>query len=307
MQVVRLNDHAIEDNVVAAIGFFDGVHLAHQTLLETVVDYGNRHQLKKAVISFDVHPKTVLFDIEYQYITPINHKIEKFKNFDIDIIYIIEFTKDIASMAPNVFIQKYLSPLNTLICGFDFRFGARASGTPELLKATPYFKTIIISEQTHDGYKIGSTHIRDLIQSGHVDQVHATLGTFYSIRGTVVQGQQKGRLLGYPTANIDTTDYLIPKQGVYASLTKVKNQWYESVSSVGYNPTLNCKAALSVESHIFNFDQMIYGEVIETMFIKRLRDELKFDTIESLIAKIDSDSIEAKTILKKHCFDLQSL
>ncbi len=307
MEVITLNGQAITPNVIAAIGFFDGVHLAHQILLKTVVDLGNKNNLKKAVISFDVHPKTVLFGLDYQYITPLERKIEKFKQFDIDVIYIIEFTKEKAQMLPEVFIDTYLKNIHTLVCGFDFRYGARASGTPELLKEKAPFETIVIHEQTYEGYKIGSTHIRDLIQSGLVDEVNSTLGTYYSIRGEVVQGQQKGRLLGYPTANIDTNDYLIPKQGVYASLTKVKGQWYYSVSSVGYNPTLNCKAALSVESHIFDFDQIIYGEIIETMFIQRLRDEAKFNSIESLIAKIDEDSIEAKSIFKKYGFDLQSI
>ena len=123
------------------------------------------------------------------------------------------------------------------------------------------------------------------------------MGDYYSVQGVVIHGAKKGRTIGYPTANMNTLDYLIPKNGVYATLTKVDGVWYQSMSSVGHNPTLNCMVEVSVESHIFDFDQDLYGKNIELKFIKRLRDELKFDSVEALIAQIDQDQIDSLKIL----------
>jgi riboflavin kinase/FMN adenylyltransferase len=298
MEIIRLNGIKITPNVVAAIGFFDGVHLAHKELINKTIDIANSKNLKKAVITFDVHPKSVLFDLEYYYITPLKRKVEIFKEFDLDYVYIIEFTKEKASMKPHQFIDEYLSGINTIVCGFDFKFGVRGSGHVETLQTHPEFETVVVNEITYDGYKVGSTHIRDLINSGYVDQVVDVLGDYYSLTGEVMHGAKKGRMIGYPTANINTNEYLIPKKGVYATLTRVGDKWYQSMSSIGHNPTLNCQVNLSVESNLFDFDEEIYGEIIELKFIKRLRDELKFDSVEALIAKIDQDKVDTLKVLK---------
>ncbi|MFH5881463.1 bifunctional riboflavin kinase/FAD synthetase [Liberiplasma polymorphum] len=298
MEIIKLNGIKIAPNTVAAIGFFDGVHLAHKTLIETMKNHAKEHALKTAIITFDIHPKSVLFDLDYTYITPIERKIEKIATLGVDYLYLIEFSKDKAKLSPEAFIDTYLNGLHTLVCGFDFKFGVRASGTVETLKNHKEFNTIVVGELTYEGYKIGSTHIRDLILSGQVNHVLETLGDYYSVRGEVIHGEKKGRAIGYPTANIDTGDYLIPKKGVYATKTKVNDIWYPSMSSIGHNPTLNCKTDLSVESYLFDFDRQIYGEIIEIKFIKRLRDEIKFNSVEALIDQIKQDEIETLNILK---------
>ncbi len=299
MEIIKLNGVKIKPNTVSAIGFFDGVHLAHKKLIDETILYGNKHNLNKAVITFDVHPKSVLFGLDYFYITPLSRKIEIFKQYDLDYIYIIEFTKEKASLQPHEFIDYYLQGINTIVCGFDFKFGVRGSGSVMTFKDHPQIKTIVVDEITYDGYKVGSTHIRDLINSGLVDQIEEVMGDYYSIKGEVIHGAKKGRTIGYPTANIDTNDYLVPKTGVYVTMTKVDGIWYKSMSSVGHNPTLNCMTEVSVESHIFNFDEEIYGKIIELKFIKRLRDELKFNSVEALITQIDQDGIESLEILNK--------
>jgi len=297
MELIRLNGIKIEPNTVAAIGFFDGVHLAHKELLKKTIEIGNQKNLKKAVITFDVHPKSVLFGLDYYYITPLKRKIELIKEFDIDYLYIIEFNKDKAQLKPHEFINFYLKGLNTIVCGFDFKFGVRGSGNVKTLQEHKEFATEVVSEITFDGYKVGSTHIRDLINSGLVDQIKEVMGDYYSVQGEVIHGAKKGRTIGYPTANMNTKDYLIPKNGVYATLTKVNGVWHHSMSSVGHNPTMNCMVEVSVESHIINFDEDLYGKIIELKFIKRLRDELKFDSVETLIAQIDQDQIDSLQIL----------
>ena len=298
MEVIKLNGNRVHSNSVCAIGFFDGVHTAHKELIEETIKIGNKKGLEKGVITFDVHPKSVLFDLDYKYLTPIERKIEIFKEYDLDYIYIIVFDKQKASLHPQEFIDFYLAGIDTIVCGFDFKFGVRGSGRVQTLIDNDSFETVVVDEVTYDGYKVGSTHIRDLILSGQVDKVEDVLGDFYSIKGEVIHGEKKGRMIGYPTANIDTNEYLIPKTGVYVTMTKVGDVWYKSMSSVGHNPTLNCRVDVSVESHIFDFDQEIYGEVIEMKFIKRLRDELKFTNVEDLIRKIDQDKIDSLEVLK---------
>ncbi len=300
MKVIILNDTFIDHDTVAAIGFFDGVHLAHKELIKKTVEIGNEKHFKKAVITFDVHPKSILFDLDYYYLTPLQEKIKHFNQFDLDFIYIIEFSKAEASLTPQQFINKYLKNIDTIVCGFDFKFGVRGSGNVKTLLTDNRFKTVVVKEVTYEGYKVGSTHIRDLIRSGQVDKVKAVLGDYYSISGEVIHGAKKGRMLGYPTANIETNGYFLPRRGVYITLTKVNNSWHHSMTSIGHNPTLNCRIDLSVEAYIFDFNQEIYGQTIEIKFIKRLRDEIKFTSIEALIKEIDNDKANTITYFKNN-------
>ncbi len=298
MKIIKLNGNLVTHNTVAAIGFFDGVHLAHKELIKKTIKIANKKGFAKAVITFDIHPKSILFDLDYFYLTPLDRKIKLFKQFDLDFIYIIEFSKEKALLTPNEFIDLYLKNIDTIICGFDFKFGVRGSGNVKTLLQDKRFNTIVVEEVTYEGYKVGSTHIRDLIRSGQVDRVKEVLGDYYSITGEVIHGAKKGMMIGYPTANISTNGFFIPKRGVYVTLTKVSGKWYESMTSVGHNPTLNCRIDLSVESNIFDFDKNIYGDIIEIKFIKRLRDEIKFDTIEALIEEIDKDKIKTINVFK---------
>jgi len=163
MEIIKLNGIKIADDTVAAIGFFDGVHLAHKKLINKTIEIGNEKGLKKAIITFDVHPKSILFDLDYFYLTPLKRKIEIFKEFDLDYIYVIEFSKEKASMTPIDFVNFYFSNINTVVCGFDFKFGVRGSGNVKTLLQDDRFETIVVKEVTFEGYKVGSTHIRDLI------------------------------------------------------------------------------------------------------------------------------------------------
>lgn len=300
MNVTYLSEESIFEDTVLAVGFFDGIHLAHQRLIEETIKIGKKLGKKTALLTFDVHPKTVLFDLEYQYLTPLPTKIKKLKKFALDDLYILRFTKKLASMDPHEFMERYISNAHTIVCGFDFKFGIRGSGNVDMLKASDAFETVVVEEITYHGFKVGSTHIRDLLHAGRVDEVEEILGHPYEITGQVIHGAKKGRMIGYPTANIDTSDYLIPRKGVYATKTLVDGVWYDSMSSIGHNPTLNCRSDLSVESNLFSFNQDIYGKEITTVFIKRLRDEIKFDQVDDLITQIDQDKKDTMEILKMH-------
>jgi riboflavin kinase/FMN adenylyltransferase len=300
MNVTYLSEESIFEDTVLAVGFFDGIHLAHQSLIKEAIAIGKKLGKKTALLTFDVHPKTVLFDLDYQYLTPLPAKIKKLKMFDLDDLYILRFTKKLASMDPKDFIETYIKNAHTIVCGFDFKFGIRGSGNVDMLKASKDFETIVVDEITYHGFKVGSTHIRDLLHAGRVDEVEEILGHPYEITGQVIHGAKKGRMIGYPTANIDTSNYLIPRKGVYATKTLVDGVWYDSMSSIGHNPTLNCRSDLSVESNLFDFNQDIYGKEITTVFIKRLRDEIKFDSIDDLVHQIDQDKKDTIEILKLH-------
>ena len=171
MKTIRLNGVTIKPNTVAAIGFFDGVHLAHRELIQTTIEIAKKKHLPKAIITFDVHPKSVLFGLDYQYITPLERKLAIFQEFDVDVVYLIEFDTHKAKLKPHEFINQYLTGIDTLVCGFDFKFGVRGSGSVRTLLEHDEFETVVVQEITYDGYKVGSTHIRDLINSGLVDQI----------------------------------------------------------------------------------------------------------------------------------------
>lgn len=299
MNVTYLNNGTIKNDTVAAIGFFDGVHKAHQVLIETTINKARARGLKTALITFDKHPKHVLFDIDYYYITPLSRKLELFKAYDIDDVYVIDFDKTKASLDPRVFIDTYLSNLRMLVCGFDFTFGHQARGGVSLLKTYAPFETVVVGEQTLSGFKIGSSHIRDLIRGGHVDEIPELMGDYYRIKGEVIEGAKKGRTINYPTANIDCGEYMIPKRGVYATMTRADGVWYRSVSSVGFNPTLSGHDYISVESYLFDFNASIYGKEIEIVFIQRLRNEVKFESKEALITQIDQDARDALEVLSR--------
>lgn len=298
MEIIRLNGNAIKPKTIAAIGFFDGVHRAHHRLLESMKTIAKTRGLHTAVITFDVHPRSVLLDVDYRYITPLEHKIECIRNHDIETLYLIAFDEQKATTPPQAFIETYLNHFEVIVCGFDFRFGNKANGTVSTLKEHGQFESYVVEEMTHDGEKIGSTQIRKRILEGRVDTLKPMLGEYYSIRGPVIHGEKQGKKIGYPTANIDTGEYLVPKTGVYAALTRVDDIWHESMASIGFNPTLNKANRLSVESYIFDFDQNIYGKTIEIRFVKWLRNEMAFDSPEALIKQIGRDAIATKKLFK---------
>lgn len=298
MATYSLTKHQLDKTMVAAIGFFDGVHIAHQALFVETFKTAKQYQKKPVIITFDKHPQSVIFDLDFKYITPLSKKSEILHQMGFEDVYVIAFDKTIAQLKPEDFIESYLKDLYALVCGFDFKFGVGGQGTVLDLKKHQTFETIVIEEKRISEQKIGSSLIRDLLRAGQVEAATVLLGRYYSVSGEVISGEQKGRLIGYPTANIETLDYIIPKKGVYATQTKLDGIVYDSMTSIGHNPTLNTRHALSVETYIFDFNEMIYGEHIETYFVKRLRDEIKFDSVSALIKQIDQDALDTKSVLK---------
>ena len=278
----------LPDPVCAAIGNFDGVHLGHQKLIYEC----KRHGYKSAVLTFYPHPSVFLKKIpNYPLITPLEIKTDIISRFGVDYLIVIEFTEEFSQMSKEEFMQK-LKFLNikSVVCGYDFTFGRRAEGNiSDLAKEFEFYE---VKKFVFDDVRVSSTYIRELLSSGDVFKAKRLLGRPYSMRGRVKFGNQQGRLIGFPTANIDYKNYFVPKTGVYFVNVKIDNVLYLGMANIGHNPTFNFKENIELEVHIFNFDDDIYDNQVEVIFINRIRDEKRFNNKDELINQLKKDRNE---------------
>ena len=288
MEIINIKNKEIpliNEPLCAAIGNFDGVHLGHQKLIEEA----KKHDLKSAVLTFYPHPSIFLKNIkEYRLLTPLEHKASILNTLGIDYLIIIDFNEDIANLSKDEFIEimKMLN-IKACVCGHDFSFGAKALGTPfDLLK---HFDTYIIPKYVIDNVRVSTSYIKELLDDTNVSKVSELLGRNYSIKGKVVTGSKKGRQIGFPTANIDYSNYYLPKNGVYFVKVNINNQNYYGMCNIGNNPTFNFSASERLEVHIFDINSDLYGKNIELYFIKNIRNEKKFTSKEELMEQLNLD------------------
>ncbi|MED3660445.1 riboflavin biosynthesis protein RibF [Ureibacillus sp. FSL K6-8385] len=291
-----------------AVGFFDGVHKGHQVVIKTAMEKARELNVKSAVMTFDPHPSIVLGNSNEKifYITPLPLKLEILEEMGVDTTFVVQFTSDFAKLSPEEFIQYFIRDLNIkhVTAGFDFSFGAFGKGNMELMKKLSRgdFGVTVVDKQIEDGEKISSTRIRKCLREGDMETVHQLLGRPYQVPGIVVQGDKRGRTIGFPTANIQSKEgCFIPKVGVYAVKVLVQNQLYNGICNVGFKPTFKNpeEKQLTIEVHILDFQKNIYGEEVKVYWYKRLRDEQKFDGIESLKAQITRDKEQAIEFFSK--------
>jgi riboflavin kinase/FMN adenylyltransferase len=306
----EMNSNLTLKSSVVTIGNFDGVHLGHQQLIDNVVREAQYLGAPAVVVTFDPHPLKVLalhsskvnsverlFDLRDQQ--------EQFEARGINIVIIEPFTLDFAMVTAEEFLDqfiiKHLNP-KTLVVGHDFTFGARRQGTLGFLEeycAKKSIKLIIIPPFHLKDIIVSSTKIREALASGLVEYANELLGRNYYLRGHVQKGFQRGRLIGVPTANIHPDVEFMPRKGVYVTLTKFAGQTHRSITNIGVNPTFHegdlSQCPLKIESHIFNFDEHIYGIEVEVILLHFLRDEQKFSGIEPLVAQIKSDLLAAES------------
>ena len=206
---------------------------------------------------------------------------------------ILTFNEELASLRAIDFIERYLVKMKVehVSTGFDFRFGKKGEGSVELLRQYPEkFSLNVTDKKEIEGEKIGATEIKSYLAVGNIEKANEMLGRPYTLCGTVISGQQKGRQIGFPTANVATTEaYIIPKNGVYAVRVWVKGQSYAGMCNIGHNPTFNFIDNVSVEVHILDFNQDIYGQEMKVEFYHRLRDEERFSSIEALMTQLNHD------------------
>lgn len=293
-----------EDHLTACIGFFDGLHLGHQALINETIRIAKETHTKSCLITFSPDPWTVLNNKSHvNHLTPIKDKVRIAESLGLDYYVTINFTKETSQLTPQDFIEKILIPINVdhLVCGADFRFGHKGAGDVTYLKskAAYFFQTHVLEINKEHDIKIGTTQIVQAILKGDMELANAMLGRDYHICGFVVHGAKQGRRIGFPTANLEVVDeYVIPEGGIYAGYAYVDGVRYQAAVNIGYNPTFNTNSHITIESHILDFNEEIYGKNIKQTFIKRLRPELKFDSVEELIEQMEKDVLEVRDILR---------
>lgn len=308
MKVIRLDyPHSYTSSdfppLVMALGFFDGVHLGHQKVINQAKEMASLHNQKSAVMTFDPHPSVVLGKSQerVQYITPVEDKIKLMEDLNVDYLFIVHFTKEFSQLLPEEFVKNYLVHLHVkhAVAGFDFTYGKFGKGNMTTLPihSEGFFDVTVVPKLEKNNQKISSTSIRQSIQTGEIVKANQLLGRYFTTKGTVIHGKKRGRTIGYPTANISTDrDYFLPQIGIYIVKVFVNNIWKQGVCSVGYNPTFHNPEGkqLSLEVYLLDFEQEIYGELVTIEWHKRIRDEKKFNGIEQLKAEIQNDVEKTK-------------
>ncbi|WP_375180197.1 riboflavin biosynthesis protein RibF [Enterococcus rotai] len=302
MQIIPIRhpytaDQIPTDEVVMVLGFFDGVHRGHQKVIETGKKLAQEKGLKLAVMTFNQHPSIVFQKVlpeNMKYLNSLEQKERLMEKQGVDILYVIEFTSAFAHLAPQEFVDQYIVGLHAKVAvsGFDYTYGpkdiADVAHLPGYAKGR--FEIATVSKEELAGEKISSTRIRDLMEQGKMEEVTELLGYVYETDGTVVHGDARGRLLGFPTANIKVKSTVrLPRIGVYAVKIQIGDNWHIGMGSIGHNDTFGDGRDLTVEVYILNFHQDIYGEQVTVRWNHYLRDQVKFDGAESLIVQLKQD------------------
>lgn len=287
-------DILTSDNYIA-LGSFDGLHLGHLSLIHKVHEEAQKNGGRSIVYTFKNHPRALLNkDDAPKLLMDNNEKAEFLEKCGVDILYFQEFNKEFMEMTPKEFIEFLINRFNIkgLIVGFNYKFGYKNMGDTELLKELQKeynFKLFIMEPCKYDGKVISSTRIRNSVEDGKIYEAYKMLGHPFRLSGEVMHGRKIGRTIGFPTANLKyDKNFILPAVGVYYTNVKVNNSMYKGITSVGNNPTVEGKT-LTIETYILDFNKDIYGENIEVFFIKKIRNEKKFNGVEQLKNQLEKD------------------
>lgn len=291
---------------VITIGKFDGIHKGHEVLINKTIEYSKKEKLTSIVFTFKNSPVSYFSNIITREIITEVEKMNKLKSLGVDVVIDIPFDEHMANISAEDFVKKILiDKLNVkkLIIGHDFAFARNREGNPSVLKilGKKYgFIVDIVQPVVVNKVRVSSTHVKDLIYAGRVEEIKSYLGRNYTIEGKVIHAKQIGRTIGFPTANLKLEENLIiPKRGIYATKVYIGDKVYVGATNVGYNPTVNGEK-MSVETNILQFDKDIYGKTIKLEFLERIRDEKKFKDLNELKIqlKMDTNYIYKKYICK---------
>lgn len=296
MELINFEEYLKKYNypLVATIGSFDGIHLGHQELIKNTVLLSDKKNYKSAVITFNPHPQTVINKTNHLNISTIVDKFEMIEKFNVDFLIIIKFDEKFSKISKQDFVNEYLLKINTkeVILGEDFKFGYKGEGkAPEIaLLSNNLIKVTIIDIIKLNNEKIGSTKIINLLSEGKIELVNSLLGYNYYFCGTVIKGQQIGRKIGFPTANIKNDDVKkMLKTGVYGVMVHFKNKAFLGMMNIGHNPTCNFTDDLSIEINLFDVDENLYDQTLKIEIFCYIRDELKFKNVDELINQLTND------------------
>ena len=289
---------------VVTIGNFDGVHLGHQLLFSEVLIRARRSGGTAVAVTFDPHPLKVLRPEGIRLISSIEQKSELIRLAGMDALVIIPFDRRFAEMSATDFVNDILCRslgVQELVIGYDYALGRGREGTIDFLQQQGKergFPVTVVEAHYEDGLPVSSTRIRQLVMEGRMEEVRRLLGRCYHIRGEVQRGRQRGRGLGFPTANLHLTEEdLCPKKGVYVTQVICGGKMYGSISNIGYNPTFGANE-LVAETHIFDFNDDIYGHPIRLNLLRHLRSEMKFNSADELAEQIRKDVAIARHVLE---------
>jgi len=285
---------------VLTLGVFDGLHLGHQKIMQTVVERAGALSAAPTVLTFDPHPRAVLHpESAPPLLQTLDQRLAAFEVLGIEQVIVIPFSLAFAAIAAEEFLREIVCDrlhAREVYLGRGFAFGKDRAGNIELLRkisAELGFFADEVPEVRLRGERISSSKIRELLTRGRVNSARRMLGRPYGVEGRIIRGDRRGHTIGFPTANLQPQNRVIPHTGVYVTAALIGDTWRRSITNVGVRPTFGGDAEPSVETHIFDFDDDLYGNVLRVRFLHRLRDERKFSGIDELKAQIERDSRRA--------------
>lgn len=294
----------IEENTVITLGKFDGLHRGHELLVETLQEVKCEHGYQTVIFTFDIPPKPNMDPKDAKVITTNEEKRIIFEEAHIDYLVECPFTKEVMSMEPAEFVRWIVKSLSVkcIVVGKDFHFGYQRRGDYHLLQSLEDelgYKTIVHEKIQEDEKDISSTFVREEISKGNFEKANHLLGYEFFAKSMVIHGNEIGRTLGFPTINMQLApEKILPPNGVYVTRVCVGEKWYQGVSNVGVKPTIKGEYPVGVETYILDFCQDVYGQVVTVCFLHKLRDEMKFSSIEDLKNQMQKDIIQTQKYYK---------
>jgi riboflavin kinase/FMN adenylyltransferase len=287
------------------IGNFDGVHVGHRHLLKKIKEKCLEKDQLFAVVTFIPHPQKILQPEKERFlINSYEQRRKLLEELGVDFLIELKFTRDFSTLPPEKFISDYLlnyPNLKDFYLGYDFAFGANKQGGYDLVRSLCEPRQISVEIQPKFEFQntvVSSSLIREKICTGRLENIESILARPYHLEGLVVKGEGRGKMIGFPTANIQVSaDLIVPQKGVYITRTIYNSMVYNSVTNIGNNPTFKDNQIINIETNIFDFDNDIYGENLDIQFMRKLRDERKFPTVNDLVNQIKADVLEAKSFL----------
>jgi riboflavin kinase/FMN adenylyltransferase len=297
-----------DKNSVVTVGTFDGVHLAHQEIIREVVNRARMREGRGVVITFDPHPKQVVQSRRgpVQLLSSIEERCSRFERLQVDLLWIIPFTYQFSRLGSRDFYRRYVvetAGASEVVVGYDHTFGKdREAGTEDLVRLGKEFdfSVFAVHPYTLNGEPVSSTRIRRALMRGAVEEASMLLGSPYSLRGRVVRGDGRGgKIIGFPTANlaIEPAAKLIPAKGVYVVGARIDGNEAFGMMNIGVRPTVAAEPTLTVEVHLFDFRGELYGEMLEVSLLHRLRDEIKFGSVQELTKQLENDREQALRLI----------
>lgn len=308
-KLIYLDEVQRDPNSVITVGTFDGVHAGHRAIIDKVVAKAGERQARGIIVTFDPHPREIINpgDAGIKLLTTLPERCEILDELGIDMMVVIPFDRDFSLLSSEEFVRDIIYKkvgVSEFVIGYDHHFGRNREGSIDTVKRIGEklgFDACVVSKQEVGNRTVSSTAIRKaLSEEGDVEQAARFLQRPYRLNGMVVHGDKRGKEIGYPTANLKPEDKrkVIPANGVYAVKVRVEGEWYGGMMNIGVRPTFDGEEQ-TLEVHLFDFSEDIYGKNVQVRFLERIRDEKKFSGVDELKARLDSDKEEALRILKE--------